>query len=270
VSIFFVNQISSLIGLGTIGTILFERPVVWHDPTEARGLVMITDEQFAGALDTAESHLAKMKPYLPTKVSAAQLNVWSKAPYKALVIRGGLMWRSQELGADAIQAFKDGRLATAILLTRAVIETVALHWRPADLIARREEISSEELSQTLTNMLVGWKNDPEFPKAPNVLTLIGHLDKLVPGVRNSYDQLSEIAHPNFGGVHGLYAENDEEKLETRLGPNVRTAVPRHSVLMLPATLGLQINADSRFSEGLRAWIVTLPTLDDPREPEEED
>lgn len=230
---------------------------------------MITAEKCEEALETARVHLAKMEPYLPTKVSAGELNVWAKAPYKALVIRGGLLWRSQELGSDAIQAFADGRLATAIILTRAVIENVALHWRLGDLLTRRKETKGSELSDTLTRMLVGWKNDKEFPVAFNALTMIDHLDRIIPGVRDSYDQLSEVAHPNYGGVHGLYAENDEENFVTHLGPKVRNATPRHAVLILAATLGLQINADVQFSDALREWIKELPSLDDERPEEEE-
>lgn len=229
---------------------------------------MITAEKFEEALETARSHLAKMKPHLPTQVAAADIGVWSKAPYKALVARGGLLWRSQELGADAIQAYADGRLATASLLTRAVIETVAMHWRLGDLIVKRGDMKPNDLSDRLAEMLVGWKSDPEFPVAPNVLTMIGHLEKYVPGVRNGYDQLSEIAHPNYGGVHGLYAENDEANLLTNLGPNVRKTTPRHSVLMLAATLGIQINADVQFSEAVVEWIASLPSIDDPRPDDE--
>lgn len=230
---------------------------------------MITTEKCEEALETARSHLARMEPHLPTQVSAAVIGVWSKAPYKALVIRGGLLWRTQELGADAIKAYEDGRLATAALLTRAVIETVALHWRLGDLVAKRRGMKPNDLSDRLTEMLVGWKNDPEFPVAPNVLTMIDHLEKYVPGVRNGYDQLSEIAHPNYGGVHGLYAENDEENFVTSLGPNVRKTAPRHAVLMLAATLGIQINADVQFSEALKEWIAELPSLDQERPDEEE-
>lgn len=230
---------------------------------------MITEEKFQEALATAQSHLAKIAPHLPLKVSADEIGVWSKAPYKALVIRGGLLWRSQELGADAIQAFADGRLATAIILTRAVIENVALHWRLGDLIERRAEITPNELSDTLTRMLVGWKNDKEFPEALNALTMISHLDKYIPGVRDSYDQLSEVAHPNYGGVHGLYAENDEPNLMTNLGPKVRTTTPRHAVLILAASLGVQINADVRFSDAIKKWISSLPSLDSPRPDDEE-
>lgn len=209
-----------------------------------------------------------MEPFLPTRVSAADLNVWAKAPYKALVIRGGLLWRSQELGADAIAAFAEERLATATILTRAVMENVALHWRLGDLITRRKETSGDNLSDTLTRMLVGWKNDKEFPEAFNALTMVDRLDKIVPGVRDGYDQLSEIAHPNYSGVHGLYAQNDEERFITHLGPKVRETTPRHAVLMLAATLGLQRNADLMFADAFREWIKELPSLDDDRPADE--
>jgi hypothetical protein len=229
---------------------------------------VITIEECEAALEAARSHLARMATHLPTEVSATVIGVWSKAPYKALTIRGALLWRTQELGADAIRSYEDGRLATATLLTRALIETVALHWRLCDQISRWRKMEPKELNNRLNNMLLGWKGDPDFPDAPNVLTMIDHLERQVPGVRNGYDQLSEIVHPNYGGVHGLYAENDENNFVTNLGPMTRKKTPRHAVLMLAATLGIQIEADLRFADAFREWLASLPSLDDPRPPDE--
>jgi hypothetical protein len=41
--------------------------------------------------------------------------------------------------------------------------------------------------------------------AVNVLKCLDQLDKTIEGARESYDILSEFAHPNYAGVTGLFA-----------------------------------------------------------------
>ena len=45
-------------------------------------------------LAIAERNLIQIRERRPRQISISELGVWSKGPYKALVIRGGLLWRS--------------------------------------------------------------------------------------------------------------------------------------------------------------------------------
>ena len=71
-------------------------------------------------LDVIEAHL-------PIRVDA-MVSPESKLPFKALVYRGASMWRMAELSRGTYNHFNEGRLANAILLTRAALETSGGLW----------------------------------------------------------------------------------------------------------------------------------------------
>jgi hypothetical protein len=52
----------------------------------------------------------------------------SKLPFKVLGYREALAWRMAELGRAAIEEFEKDKLAAAIVLTRAAVETSAALW----------------------------------------------------------------------------------------------------------------------------------------------
>lgn len=66
-------------------------------------------------------------------------------------------------------------------------------------------------------LLAGSKVWEDGPQALQILTCIDRMDKKVPGVRVHYDFLSEIAHPNWGGVVGMYAKMEEATFTARFG-----------------------------------------------------
>ena len=232
---------------------------------------MISQERakkFTQSLAEAERNLSRVASSRPSHIRIVDIGVWSKGPYKALVVRGGLLWRSEEIGRNAIRAFTENDRATAILLTRSIIENAALHWRLAAVLTDRKQMLKEGLDEVLMKMLMGWKGDADFPAAFNVLTMIDHLDRQVEGVRAAYDQLSEVAHPNYGGVHGLFARVREEEFTTDFGADLRGQEATVAAAgALAASLGLQLVADQSFSTEIQAWIKELPSLDDEREPD---
>lgn len=224
----------------------------------------------ANALAEAETRLEEMRQTLPSQLSVRDLNVWSMLPYKSLVVRGALLWRTVEQATEAVRLIRENKKAAALLLCRAVIENAAVHWRLWDLLKSRDQISTDQMDQTLQALLMGWRSDPEFPQAINVLTLVDRLDREVSGVRRAYDTMSEVAHPNYGGVHGLFAKNDHDKRITFFGDSLRGAeMLDHGALAFSASLGLQSVADSGFSRELVEWLSSLPKLDDPTPPDED-
>ncbi|MFD1984276.1 hypothetical protein ACFSOZ_16640 [Mesorhizobium newzealandense] len=54
-----------------------------------------------------------------------------------------------------------------------------------------------------------------------ILSCIDRMDKAVPGVRAGYDSLSEIVHPNWAGVAGLYSKPDPPRYLTDFGRGLR-------------------------------------------------
>lgn len=75
----------------------------------------------------AEGRLAGLARDLPRQIDPVAMSR-SKLPFKAASYRETLIWRVTELGRSAVENFKLDRVAAAVLLTRAVVETTAALW----------------------------------------------------------------------------------------------------------------------------------------------
>lgn len=211
--------------------------------------------------------LASIASALPDKIEVAALGVWDKSPYIALAVREALVWRIEELGRGAFEMVQRGDLASAILLTRGVIECTALMSRLSQVVLERATLGPDKLRETLFPMLHGWKKDPpEGFVALNVLTLLKHLDKRVGPVTGAYEGLSEFAHPNWAGVSLLFSRIDQENFVTYFGKfEDRTRAPRMQALnALAASLAIFEHDYNVFSDTMEAWLRELPRLDEPR------
>jgi len=226
---------------------------------------MATEEAAAELIAEIEQRLTILAGSLPESVSVAALGVRQKAPYKALALREALIWRSEEIARGALQMLKQGDFASAIVLSRAVIECTAMMARLAKEVLERRNASAEQLDDTLMKLLLGWKmpGEGETPAAINILTLIDQLDKRIGGgVRHAYDLMSEFAHPNWSGVTSLFARTDREAYVTYFG-RMREGEKALAVTILSALAGclalfeLDYNA---VADALPAWLAELDSL----------
>lgn len=175
------------------------------------------------ALDRAKELSALITNCLPEKVEAAALTLNSKLPFKALCLRELLLHRVAELAATAVTLFEARKSVAAAVLTRSIVETVAVVYDLDRALTRfNEDKDSKTFDSFLTQALLGSKRPDSLYQAKNVLTLIGHVDKVVPGFRKSYDILSEIAHPNHSGMLGSFGQFDERTLALNLGTRERS------------------------------------------------
>ena len=213
-------------------------------------------------LEEASARLTQMAASLPDTISAGALGVLDKAPFIALTVRESLIWRTEEVGRGARDMLARGDVASAILLTRAVVESAALVWRLRDLIHGRATHSASALHELLLQMLHGSKVEPSWPTPVSILTHIKHLDRHVPGVAAGYDELSEYAHPNWSGVAGLFSQIDRIAFTTRFGRNLREANPgrKTAALILIASLGLFEHAYNEISDLMPVWLAELEPL----------
>jgi hypothetical protein len=108
---------------------------------------MVSGEEIALEVDIRQT-LANLAGSLPRSVGVAAIGVISKAPYKALAVREALIWRTEELGRGAYEMFPRGDLASAILLTRGVVECTALMARLAQVVFERATLTEEQLHET--------------------------------------------------------------------------------------------------------------------------
>ncbi|MBZ9988161.1 hypothetical protein LB572_13770 [Mesorhizobium sp. BH1-1-5] len=204
----------------------------------------------------------RLRENLPARIDAAALGVWSKAPFQLLCAREALIWRSEELARNACDALEREDLSVAALLTRALTENAALVWKLWEILDARHSHSPQELNDLLIRLLVGSRKWPDGPQAMQILSSIDRMDKAVPGVRASYDSLSEIAHPNWSGVAGLYSKPDPPRYLTDFGRGLRDTKGTADMIAnaLLGSLGLFELAYNRISEAMPEFLAELEPI----------
>ncbi|OFV97381.1 MAG: hypothetical protein A3H28_02845 [Acidobacteria bacterium RIFCSPLOWO2_02_FULL_61_28] len=170
-------------------------------------------EEIRGRIELLESNL-------PARVDAAAVSL---VPFTALWYREALVWRFAELCRSAFESFSEDKLASAILLTRAAVESTAAMWYLNLKIDQAIEAQSlGDIHNELNRLLLGSRTDPAMPEAINVLKFIDKVEKEVEGFRHQYEMLSEYAHPNWAGTALLYSKPDRERRQTDFGSNLRS------------------------------------------------
>jgi hypothetical protein len=217
----------------------------------------------ASEVAQARAFVDHLRANLPKEVEVAALGVKSKAPYQLLSTREALMWRTEELARNACDALERNDFAAAALLTRGVTESAALVWKLMELLDSRKNYSPQDMNDNLMRALAGWKASPgELPEAYNVLTLIQRMDRVLTGVLHSYRTLSEMAHPNWSGVVGLYSKTDKEKCFTSFGRALRNADGNVGMIAnaLLVSLSAFEYAYNKISNALPAFLAELESL----------
>jgi hypothetical protein len=174
---------------------------------------------------------------LPQKVDAAALTSKSKLPFKVISIRELLFHRVSALASPAVVLFEQGSYVAGVVLTRAVVETVAIIFAIHKQLRSFEETKDvDALDDFLMNCLMASRWKDATYQARNILTFVDYVDKEMPGFRATYDSLSEYSHPNWSGVLGAFGEIDQSDYALVLGPNERTTVFVSGVSALSGSL----------------------------------
>ncbi|HET8637695.1 MAG TPA: hypothetical protein VFL96_12680 [Acidobacteriaceae bacterium] len=204
----------------------------------------------------------KLRNSLPSSIGALELGVRSKAPFQLLCTREALIWRTEELARNACDAVERDDLSIAAILTRALTESAALAWKLMEILEARAKHAPEELNEILMRLLFGTKNWSDMPDPFHVLSCIDRLDKKVPGARHTYDCLSEIAHPNWAGVCGLYSKIDAPTLTARFGRGLWRPAENRALILnaMHAALGLFECAYNRISDLMPAFLTELESI----------
>jgi hypothetical protein len=171
-----------------------------------------------------------------------------------------MSWRTEELARCACDMLERDDIAAGILLTRAVAESAAFVWRLKELLEDRQRYTADDLQDKFERMLLGWKNDPEFPQAFNIQTMIDHMARKIPEVRTRYDQLSEFAHPDWSGVLGLFSVTNRTTYTTLFGRGLRrtpAAAKEQAAGTLHAFLELFEHAYNSISDELPNYLREL-------------
>lgn len=174
-------------------------------------------------LAEANARLALLEAARPKSVDGFAISSISKLPFMALKYRESLLWRVVQLARCALENFENNKLAAAILLTRATVETSAALWYLRTKIENVIESKTlGSIHNDLIRLSVGSKTDIDIlPTAVNVLNFVDLAGKDIDGFPHKYDRLSEFAHPNWAGTTLLFSKLDESQTVANFGENIR-------------------------------------------------
>ncbi len=189
------------------------------------------EESVASLMDEIRGRLELLESNLPKQVDGWTLSQLSKLPYKVQIYREALSWRMAELGRAAFEDFGKDKLAAAIVLTRAAVETSAALWylcAKVDTAVESADVGDidDYLMQMIIGIATGAPTDASTGEAitPRPIRIDKFLDRVetdIKGFKHQYGLLSEFAHPNWSGTVYLYAKHDKSKGVSDFGQNIR-------------------------------------------------
>lgn len=174
---------------------------------------------------------------LPDRIEIASLSLNSKLPFKALSLRELFIHRMSELATAAVDLFEQQKIVPATVITRAAIETLAVLYvlhEQTNLFLNEKDISRYD--DFLMECLMSSRNNPDLPKAKNILNSIDKVEKHIPKFRATYESLCEYTHPNWAGTFGSFGEINRENFALKLGVTNRTKALEIGISALCGTL----------------------------------
>lgn len=194
-------------------------------------------EQDNGDFTACLQAMRQLEASLPESVAAAKTSWKAKLPFFTTCLRECLLYRATELGRSACASIKDGELVSGAVLIRALLEAVALLVLLDQRVKEAVESGKiQELDTLVSSGLVGCKNNMTLVEAVNVLTVLKHVTKRYDGFEQIYKDLSEMAHPNWGGLLGAYGTLNKTERTYQLSQS-KIPLPR---LLLPLRIGLEV------------------------------
>lgn len=161
-----------------------------------------------------------------------------------------------ELTRSAYGAYIDEKIAAAIILTRAAVETAAAQWYLRTKIDKAiVENNLGNIDKLLMQLLAGSRVDPKMPESVNVLTFVDYVEREILGFRKQYDEMSKYAHPNWSGTLLLFSEPDTKNIWTNFGPNLRSEASKQvGTINLEVSLVLFEHTYTKISEAMPDFI----------------
>jgi hypothetical protein len=174
--------------------------------------------RYLGADDTetliaVNESLARLRDRRVKQLDAAGYG--SKLAWKLRVFEEVKLYRVVALTESLALNWNHGNMLGCYLPARALIETIAiildLEHELVRLVPEKDVPAIDQvlMNRTFATRLTDWITNDPSTHAVNVLTLIDRLDKrLIRGVRDHYDRMSERCHPNYLGSHAMFSELD--------------------------------------------------------------
>lgn len=165
-----------------------------------------------------EESLARIKDLLSLfdrrnapSVDKQATSLISKVPYKLLCLRALYQIRLCDLSRASHFLYMKRAYLPAFVLTRAVMETVAMFYVCFSKVsAAVEKNDVDDIDDFLMKALLGSRDGTGSVNHYNVLTAVQHVGKRNTAFEELYIGLCEFAHPNWAGVSLAYSEQIDE------------------------------------------------------------
>lgn len=198
------------------------------------------DDRHQLLLDEVRTRVSLLKNSLPQQFDGFAASPESKLPFKVLLYRESLIWRMAELSESACHLFEANDLISAIVLTRASVETTAalwyLHGKVKVAVSGRslgdiDKYLMKLISGTSTVAVDSEPTSTRLPRPVKIGKFLEAVERDVEGFSRQYGVLSDYAHPNWAGTTGRFARIDHNTAIVALGRDVRSD-------KFPKTVGL--------------------------------
>jgi hypothetical protein len=185
-----------------------------------------------------------------------------KAPYRSLVLRECVFWRTHDLLRQAQALFQQGHVLGSRILIRSALESVAALIYLNQLTARVLDGSLDfhRFSEKTSTLLLGSRDGSTKHTSINIASVLQQCEKRYEGLSSVYATLSESAHPNYEGVCFGYARVDFAKDEEVFSNNwIAMWADRHDSLMKLVFMVFETEYNEVWPpqlEALERWLAT--------------
>jgi hypothetical protein len=179
--------------------------------------------ELSDLLEETKARVQSIADHLPKVVDPRTISITAKIPFKVILFREALIWRTEELARCACDLYERQDICSAIILSRAAAENAAAMWYLMELIEEQYAApNTGKFDKHMMRLLCGHSSGEPLPKPINVMDMLRKADKKVGGVMASYEAMSDFVHPNWSGTEGLYVLNDHEQVVSHLGRNAKS------------------------------------------------
>ena len=215
------------------------------------------------ALDQWQAALCKEVTVGGVFARDPEVHRW-KAPLRSLILREATSWRAHDLLQQAVFLSEGNHLLGARILVRSAIETLATlaYLNQITRAVVSEDISYKDFSDKTVRLLLGSKNKSTSAESINIITVLGKVEKRIPGLTDVYAELSESAHPNYDGTSKGYGSIDHKEFTTHFSNKWAHEYAPGFESFVRATAHLyQVEYDEEWTdawEALEAWMRANP------------
>jgi len=156
----------------------------------------------------AELKAKRVSAVVPSSNPIAPKVIWMVQSFIQLTIH-----RAVDLFEALSVSWESSKPSVAFVLARAIIENAATIFDLQDQIENHIKLGEfTKIHEAVHVRLMGGLDKESPILVPNILNAIDKADKKYKTFREHYEIMSEFAHPNYSGMHGLYGKIDQERL----------------------------------------------------------